>query len=166
MKTKQERGIILPTKIETRLKEEAKKLEISEDELVVKALSEFFREPLDPESRVDVHLALADKCLREAEKFAKDKDYVQASEKAWGAASQMLKAVAAKRGVELRSHGELHKFAAKLREETEDEEIRRLWQVASSLHQNLYESWLPDRTVEESIRDTRKFVEKLRKVIG
>jgi len=34
-------------------------------------------------------------------------DYVQASEKAWGAAAQIVKAVAAKAGKELRSRGDL-----------------------------------------------------------
>jgi hypothetical protein len=42
--------------------------------------------------------------MREAEEFLAKKDHVQASEKAWGAASQMVKAVAAREGKELRSH--------------------------------------------------------------
>ena len=52
--------------------------------------------------------------------------------------------------MELRGHGELHAFAAKLEEETGDPEIRRLWQSAGMLHQNLYENWLPPKMVEEN----------------
>ena len=54
--------------------------------------------------------------MREAEDFLARKDYVQASEKAWVAASQMLKALAAKEGRELRSHAELWKYADELAE--------------------------------------------------
>ena len=42
---------------------------------------------LDPESRIEIHLSLSDKYLREAEDLIKKGDYVQASEKAWDAAS-------------------------------------------------------------------------------
>ena len=43
-------------------------------------------------------------------------DYVQASGKAWGAAAQMVKAVAAREGRELRSHAELWGYMDKLAE--------------------------------------------------
>ena len=157
--------IILPAKIERRLKEETRKLELTEDELILKALSEFLKEPLDPESKIDVHSTLSEKYLKDAEELVKGEDYVQASEKAWGAASQIVKAAAAKKGVELRGHNELHKFVAKLRKENEDEEIRRLWQIAVSLHQNFYENWLAEETVRESVGDVKSFAEKLKRFI-
>ena len=144
--------IILPERMGKRLKEEARKLELTEDELVLRVLSESLKEPLDPKSKASVHLALSDKYLRDAEELIRQKDYIQASEKAWGAASQLIKAIAANRGSELRSHSELHKFAAKLREATKDEEIRRLWQIATSLHQNFYENWLPKRLLRSRLQ--------------
>jgi hypothetical protein len=61
-----------------------------------------------------VHLQLSRKYLREAEEFLAKGDHVQASEKAWGAAAQAAKMVASKKGLELRSHGELHKFIMQL----------------------------------------------------
>ncbi len=33
--------------------------------------------------------------------------------------------------------------------------------VATSLHQNFYENWLPKEIVRESIEDVKMFVEKL-----
>jgi hypothetical protein len=96
--------IAIPEKMEKRIRGEARKLNLSEEELILKAVYEYLK--LDPESRVDIHLSLSDKYLKDAEDLIKKEDYVQASEKAWGAASQVVKAVAAKRGKELRSHGE------------------------------------------------------------
>lgn len=50
---------------------------------------------------------LMEKHFREAETFLAKSDFVQAGEKLWGAAAEMVKVVAAKRGVELRTHGDL-----------------------------------------------------------
>ena len=78
----------------------------------------------------------------------------------------MIKALAAKRGLELRSHGELHKFVAELTKESGDPEIRRLWQSAASLHQNFYENWLPPEMVEGNADDVKNLIEKLRKLLS
>jgi hypothetical protein len=115
----------------------------------------------DPEMQAEVHLQLSRKYLREADEFLAKGDYVQASEKAWGAAAQMVKMVASKRGLELHSHGELHKFVAQLAAENRDKEIRRLWQSAMALHQNFYENWLPKEMVAGNIEDVKKLVQKL-----
>ncbi|RLG69992.1 MAG: hypothetical protein DRO11_06885 [Methanobacteriota archaeon] len=156
-------SLILPKRIKERLEEEARRLGVSEDEIVLEALSKQFDEALDPESRVDLHLALSEKYMGEAEEMLEKKDYTQASEEAWGAASQIVKAVASERGLEIRSHGELHKFVAMLREEKDDPEISTLWSSAISLHQNFYENWLPPKTVKDLIGNVKSLVDKLRK---
>jgi len=114
----------------------------------------------------ETHLKLCEKYLREGEELLKKKDYVQASEKFWGSASQMVKALAAESGSELRSHGELHTFIARLERESGDPEIRRLWQSAGMLHQNFYENWLPPEMVGENAKDVKKLVEKLKKLMS
>ena len=55
--------------------------------------------------------------------------------------------VAAKNGLELRSHRELHKFVSKISKDRGDEKIRRLWRSAIVLHQNFYENCLPEDMV-------------------
>jgi hypothetical protein len=60
----------------------------------------------------------------------------------------MVKAVAAKRRMDLRSHSDLNRFVAELRSEANEPEIRRLWQRTTSLHQNFSEAWLPGETVK------------------
>ncbi|RLG90814.1 MAG: hypothetical protein DRO36_05425 [Candidatus Hecatellales archaeon] len=119
----------------------------------------------NPKIRTEVHLKLCERLLREGEEFLVKKDYVQASEKFWGSASQMVKALAAERGLELRSHGELHKFVAELTRESRDPDVRRLWQSATSLHQNFYENWLPPEMVKGNADDVKMLIEKLRKLL-
>jgi hypothetical protein len=77
------------------------------------------------------------------------------------AAAQIVKALAIRKGIELRSHGELHKEVIKVIKEFKDDEVRLLWQSAISLHQNLYENWLPPEMVEKNIEDAKKFIDKL-----
>lgn len=64
----------------------------------------------EAEEKVEHYLKLNNKYLYEAEELIKRKDYVQASEKLWGAAAEIVKVVAAKRGIEIKSHRELYKF--------------------------------------------------------
>jgi hypothetical protein len=115
----------------------------------------------DPDTQAKVYLQLSRKYLREADEFLAKGDHVQASDKAWGAAAQMVKMVASKRGVKLLGHGELHKFVAQLAAENGDEEIRELWQSAGMLHQNFYENWLPKEMVIGNIEDVKELVSKL-----
>jgi hypothetical protein len=158
-------GLVLPKRIEERLEEESKRTGASEEELIVEALLKAFGERLDQGAKVEFHLKLSEKYMMEAEEFLKKGDLVQASEKAWGASSQIVKALAAREGRELRSHGELHKQVVKIARETRDEEIRSLWQSAGMLHQNFYENWLPPEMVEGNVNDVKKFVEKLRQLL-
>lgn len=112
--------------------------------------------------KASLHLKLCDKYAREGEEPLKEGDYVQASEKFWGMASQAIKAVAAKRGLTMKSHGELYKFVADLREETGDPEVRRLWHAATELHRNFHKAWLPPTMVKEAVKDVKKLVGRLR----
>ena len=154
---------LLSRKVYDRLREEARRLNISIEELVVDAVLKTLNISLDPNDMVEFHLRLSEKFLSEAEEFLRRGDYLQASEKGWGAATQIVKALAAKEGRELRSHGELHKEVVKIIKELGDDELRHLWQSAISLHQNFYEGWLPKELVEKDVEDIRKLVEKLRK---
>jgi uncharacterized protein (UPF0332 family) len=103
--------------------------------------------------------------MKDAEEFLTKKDYIQASEKAWSAAAQIVKALAAKEGKELRSHASLWQFVDEIAEKLQDIELRRLWSRANSLHQNFYENWMPPRDVIYAIEDVKKFVERIRKFL-
>jgi len=111
------------------------------------------------------YLDLNRKYLKDAERFLAGGDSVQASEKLWGVAAEILKAVAAKRGIELRSHRDLWEFADKLADELKDPDIIKLFSVASALHQNFYEAWMPPRAVKRNAEAIKQLNEKLEKLI-
>ncbi len=90
-----------------------------------------------------------------------DSDLPQASEKAWGAASQMVKAVAEERGWPHSGHRLLYQHVDTLTEETDDGELRRLFAVASDLHVNFYEDIYSRRYIQAGIRDVERFLEKV-----
>ena len=69
-------------------------------------------------------------------------DVRQALEKGGRAAAQMVKAVAEQRGWEHHGHRDLFATVQRLRNETGDHDIRRLFGVANTLHTNFYEDWL------------------------
>ena len=60
------------------------------EEIVSRAVIEFLKID-DPQTKAELHENLCKKFLNDAEELVKRGDYVQASEKAWGAASQMVK---------------------------------------------------------------------------
>jgi len=111
--------------------------------------------------RVEHYLGLAQKYLKESEAFLAEKDYVQASEKLWGAAAEVVKTVAAKRGVELRTHRELWQFVAHLHAELKDPEISRLFLQANCLHQNFYEGVLPPEAVMAGAEAVKQLIARL-----
>lgn len=53
----------------------------------------------------------------------------------------------------------------RLAEELGDMELRYHWGRANNLHQNFHENWMPPREVELSVKDVKKFLEKLKELI-
>jgi len=155
--------VLVTASIYRRLEAEAERRGAAVDEIAVELLEAALGASLDPPERAEFHRGLAEKFLREAEELLARGDYVQASEKAWGAAAQMVKAVAAKKEKELRSHGDLWQFVSEIA--GEDRELRRLWSTANSLHQNFYEGWMPPEDVRYAVEDVKQFVERLKRML-
>ena len=93
-------------------------------------------------------------------------DLAQASEKGWGAATQMLKAIANQRGWEHNRHRHFHRTASRLRAETSDGGIRRFFAVASDLHENFYENDMEAALVAESLDDVEALPDKIRPLLA
>ncbi len=152
--------VVIAGSIYQRLKEEAERRGAAVDEVAVELLEAAPGAYLDPPEHAEFHRDLAEKFLREAEELLARGDYVQASEKAWGAAAQMVKAVAAKKGKELKSRGDLWRFALEVA--GENDELRRLWHVANTLHQNFYEGGIPLEGVRRAVEDAKRFVRMMK----
>ncbi|MGQ9469013.1 MAG: PaREP1 family protein [Nitrososphaerales archaeon] len=104
------------------------------------------------------------KYLEKADALILKGDYVQASEKLWGAVAEIVKAVGALRGVELKTHADLFQYVAKLREELKDPELSKLFHVANSLHQNFYEGNQPPSFVIDGAGAIKQLAAKLEKL--
>jgi hypothetical protein len=91
-------------------------------------------------------------------------DLIQASEKGWGAAAHIVKAVAQRRGWQHGSHRLLFEAVNRLAQETNDPELRRLFRTAGFLHTNFYENWQPREFVEDSLADVDEIVAKIERI--
>ena len=88
-------------------------------------------------------------------------DLEQASEKAWGAASLMLKAVAQQRGLDHETHNQLFRVLRVVVSELDDQELRRLFNDANGLHHNFYEHRLTAEEISDDIDSVERFVERV-----
>ena len=93
-------------------------------------------------------------------------DLTQAAEKGWGAASQMVKAVADQRGIEHRSHRAILFMAQELARETGDTELDTLFDAASILHRNFYEDTLDREGIENRLHRVEQFVDKVEQLLS
>ncbi len=85
----------------------------------------------------------------------------QASEKGWGAAAQIIKAVASDRRWKHHSHAALFGIVDRLEEETGDSSLQLLFASANALHQNFYENFGSARFVAEGLRNVADLFDKL-----
>ena len=88
-------------------------------------------------------------------------DLPQASEKGWGTAAQIVKAVAEQRGWEHGVHRQLFDAIDNLRAETGDLEIAHLFDVANALHTNFYEGRRSVQSIAVALDAVARFVDRL-----
>ena len=89
-----------------------------------------------------------------------DGGLAQASEKGWGTAAQILKAVAEQRGWEHEEHRHLSRVASRLRAELSDRYIYRCYQVANDLHSNFCEDEMEAGDIAESLDDVEALIDR------
>ena len=104
--------------------------------------------------------------LEQAYRELREGDLHQASEKGWGAASQMVKAVADERRWDHSRHQDLFTAVSRLRRETGDRAISRLFEPANFLHTNFYEGTMDQDDVEDALERVGQFVDKLEALIA
>ena len=91
-------------------------------------------------------------------------DLRQASEKGWGAAAQMVKAIAENWKDDEVVHGrhqDLRALVAGLATADQEPELDLLFQSAQTLHENFYEDNLPRYIVDLHLRQVRGFIAKI-----
>lgn len=112
-------------------------------------------------SQANQYVATSRDLLAKAEEALAQDDLLQASEKGWGAAAHMVKSVAQRKGWRHSGHRELYRVVNRLAQETGDSDISVSFGLASALHANFYENWLPKEMIEAYLERTRSFIQKL-----
>ena len=112
-------------------------------------------------TRSAYHTETAAAFLLKARTYLDEGDLLQASEKGWGAAARMVKAVAEERGWQHTSHGDLFVAVNRIAAELDDAQLRRLFLSLSALHQNFYEGWFSEEMVADALGDVEEFAHRL-----
>ena len=101
--------------------------------------------------------------LAKGRQYLADGDLHQASEKGWGAASHMAKAVAENQGWEYDSHAGFSAVINQVRHLTGNDALRSLRSIANELHGNYYKrkKFLDAEIIGQDIESVAKLLEIL-----
>ena len=106
--------------------------------------------------------AQADVFLKQANDELEKGDVRQAAEKGWGAATQIVKAVAQKRQESHHHHRELLEVVSRLVQEQNDADLMVQFDAAQALHTAFYEGAVSTFEVGLRLRQVADFIVKLR----
>ena len=106
------------------------------------------------------HVELAQNFLERSKSYLAQVDLHQASEKGWGAASHIVKAVAAANGWEYERHDDFDSVVSNARQRYRQPSLRQYGNSAHSLHRNYYKRslLLSAGTIQEDIEDVERMV--------
>ena len=99
--------------------------------------------------------------MARAEDYLRQGDLVQACEKSWGAAACALKYIAEQRGWQHQSHSLLYDISGQVVDELGRPDLREMFAVARSMHQNFYENWTPEDEVEYGVGKVKDYLAEL-----
>ncbi len=102
--------------------------------------------------------------LEDAKKYLEEGNLYQASEKGWGAAAQIVKAVAEGRGWRHRRHDYLQEVIDHLTAVTNDDNYVLLFASANALHSNFYEGYMAQRSVALHLAKVSLLIEELERL--
>jgi hypothetical protein len=111
------------------------------------------------------YLRLNGKYLKDAEELLAKGDYTQASEKFWGAAAEMVKAVAAKHGVRLGTYKSIVRYVLEVDKKHPEWRLQEAFAQAETLHVNFYEDNLPEEVVKVRAETVKRIIEKLKPML-
>ena len=110
------------------------------------------------------YVAASYELIGKARVYLRDGDLRQASEKGWGAAAQIAKAVAENwrdSGVAHGRHQDLRALVAGLATAEQEPDLDMLFHSAQDLHENFYENNLPQYIVDLDLRQVDGFITKI-----
>ena len=117
-----------------------------------------------PEAISEEYKRTGQRYMRQADAEFEKGDFLQASEKAWKAVAQYVKALSVLRSLDHMDHRDLRYANSRIADEAGQSQIRRLFNTAESLHANSYEAWMPEVDVREGISDVKILIALLEDV--
>lgn len=118
--------------------------------------------PLDMEE----HIRTAQEFLVKSEQEFADGDFLQGSEKLWGAVAHAVIALAQQRGWRYGGHNELIQAARRLSEEQGDTAIYEQFGKTRRLHANYYHGFLEDHQIDDLRPIAHDFIHRVLAVVA
>ena len=114
-------------------------------------------------TKVAGHLKLARDFLERSRQYLADEDLHQASEKGWGAAAHLAKAVAAANGWEYDHHDQFDSVVRNASQRFRQPNLRQYGYAAQALHRNYYQhpSLLDAAAIHQDIGDVELMLNAL-----
>lgn len=112
--------------------------------------------------KVKRYSELSNKYIKDAEALLKKGDLSQASEKLWGAFATIVKAIAAKRNKNIKTHDGISFYVASISKELKDESLLNASLSANALHQNFYENTLTSEHIKKGSKTIRLFINRMK----
>ena len=113
------------------------------------------------ENLVNSYIQMRDKYHTNAQKLAAEGEFRKASELLWGAVTQAIKALAAKRGHRIDNHSQFLDFVQTLAKEIEEPELYKSFLFLNDLHKNFYDETIRSADFEIYYKDAFKFMKRL-----
>ena len=110
-------------------------------------------------------IKMRDEYFANAELFAGKKEFRKASELLWGAVTQTIKALAATRGFEIRSHTQFFDYMRSLSKELRSESLYKSFLFLNDLHKNFYDERISPVDFEIYFKEAYKFILEIDKLM-
>ena len=114
----------------------------------------------NPRDHVDMSYRFLDHAQKELDRGRR----LQASEKVWGSAAHLLKAIGKERGWENWEHGNLRQINAQMAEEFGKPQLRDQMRAPNDMHKSFYENVAEKKDIQRAIDQTREYVDTLDEV--
>ena len=112
-------------------------------------------------TQTENHMSIGRRRILHADDKFNAGDFLQASEKAWGAVAHFLKAHAVTRGLPHSGHYDLRQVANHLVNETGIDRIKELFSICESVHANYYEAYMREDDLEASLDNVKELISLL-----
>ena len=110
---------------------------------------------------LEEHVQTAREFMERSDRYFVEGDVLQGSEKAWGAATHAVMALAQQRGWDFGSHRAMIRAVNRIGEELGDRALRAEFGVAEQFHANYYHGFMEDFQIENNRPTVREFVGRM-----